>query len=181
MTENTETKTKEQVEGLFEAGAQYAFSRARRHPSAQRFLFGQKNRTELFDLEQTVSALEKAKAFVTTLAQSGKQILFISSKPIARDAIRSASERINQPFVAGRFIGGTLTNFAQIQKRVARLEKLTHDKEVGELSKYTKRERLLIDRDIEKLEDRNIPAVVVGKALYEGRISLSEAGRYYVK
>src|SRR6185369_9931976 len=66
-------------------------------------------------------------------------------------AVEKAAGSINQPFVAGRWIGGTLTNFPEIKKRVAKMEDLAVQKEKGELAKYTKKERLLIDRDVEKM------------------------------
>ena len=78
-------------------------------------------------------------------------ILFVGGKSEAREAITNAGQALSMPYVAGRWIGGTLTNFSEIKKRIARLEELTTQREKGELGKYTKKERLLIDRDIEKL------------------------------
>lgn len=142
------------IKTLFEAGAHFGYSRARRHPTASPFLFGTKDRTDIFDLELTNTRLESARAFVSALAGSGKQILFVGGKNEAIATVQSLAERIGAPFVAGRWIGGTLTNFKNIRKRVDRLQKLTQERESGELEKYTKRERLLIDREIEELQHR---------------------------
>jgi small subunit ribosomal protein S2 len=152
----TEVKTvnKDMVEALFKVGAHFGYSKSRRHPSTASFIFGIKNKIEIFDLEKTSSQLEKTKAFVEELAASGKQILIVSGKREAIRLVRDASEKIDQPYVAGRWIGGTLTNFEEIQKRISRLEKLTTEKEKGLLAKYTKKERLLIDREITKLQER---------------------------
>lgn len=152
----TEVKTvnKDMVEALFKVGAHFGYSKSRRHPSTASFIFGIKNRIEIFDLEKTSVQLENAKAFVEEIAASGKQILFVSGKREAVRLVRDASEKIDQPYVAGRWIGGTLTNFEEIQKRINRLEKLTTEKEKGLLAKYTKKERLLIDREIAKLQER---------------------------
>lgn len=143
------------VEELFNVGAQYGFSKARRHPSTGKYIFGVKNNVEIFDLEKTQDKLETAAKFAAEVKQSGKNILFVSGKREVAAALRHAAQSVNQPFVAGRWIGGTLTNFGEITKRVDRLKKLRHEGESGQLKeKYTKKERLLITREIERLEER---------------------------
>lgn len=137
---------------MFKAGAHFAFSKTRRHPTTTPYIFGVKNKVEIFDLEKTSELLDKAKAYVESLAKEGKCILFVGGKSEARNAVKSGALSINMPYVDGRWIGGTLTNFMQIRKRVEKLEKLTTEKEKGELAKYTKKERLLIDREITNLE-----------------------------
>lgn len=140
------------IENMFKAGAHFAFSKTRRHPTIAPYIFGVKNKVEIFDLEKTDALLEKAKAFVETLAKEGKSILFVGGKSEARNVVKSGALSINMPYVDGRWIGGTLTNFTQIKKRVEKMEKLVSEKEKGELAKYTKKERLLIDREIANLE-----------------------------
>jgi small subunit ribosomal protein S2 len=140
------------LEALFKVGAHYAYGKSRRHASAKPFIFGTKNRTEIFDLEKTNQSLEVALEFVRTLASEGKAILLASSKPEAKEAIIAAGQSLGLPFVASRWIGGTFTNTIEIKKRVAVLVDLTEKKAKGELVKYTKKERLLIDRKIAKLE-----------------------------
>ena len=142
------------IDTLFEAGAHFGRSRARRHPSAAPFIFGSKDKNDIFDLTLTSTCLSKALEAVAKVAGEGKQILFVGGKPEVNAVVKVAAERIGVPHVAGRWIGGTLTNFKQIRKRIDRLTKLTGEKERGELEKYTKRERLLIDREIEELEGR---------------------------
>ncbi|MFW5887902.1 MAG: 30S ribosomal protein S2, partial [Bacteriovoracia bacterium] len=83
-----------------------------------------------------------------------RQILFVGGKKESQGIIKDVAERIEMPYVAGRWIGGTLTNFEEIKRRVKKLQDLTSQKEKGELAKYTKKERLMIDRDIEKLQER---------------------------
>lgn len=140
------------IESMFKAGAHFGFSKTRRHPTVAPYIFGIKNKVEIFDLEKTEVLLEKAKAYVESLAKEGKSILFVGGKSEARNAVKSGALSINMPYVDGRWIGGTLTNFMQIRKRVEKLEKLTTEREKGELAKYTKKERLLIDREIANLE-----------------------------
>lgn len=141
------------IEALFSVGAHFGFIKSRRHPSTKPFIFGVKNKIEIFDLEKTSESLAKALAFVEDLGSKNAKILFVSGKNEAKAAITAAAESINMPYVAGRFIGGTLTNFPEIRKRVEKLESWVSQKEKGELAKYTKKERLLIDREIDKLRE----------------------------
>jgi small subunit ribosomal protein S2 len=139
------------ISSMFKAGAHFAFSRSRRHPSTKDFIFGVKNKVEIIDLEKTTALLDTAKEFVKKLAAEGKNILFVGGKNEAKDAVFKSAQSIDMPYVAGRWIGGTLTNFGEIKGRVAKLLDLTSKKEKGELTKYTKKERLLIDREIVNL------------------------------
>lgn len=151
MTTATEDK-KTLSDRLFEAGAHYGYGRSRRHPSAVPFLYGTKDRVELFDLEKTADTFEQALVFVRRLGAERKTLLFVSGKPEGESAVRDAAVKLGLPFTAGRWIGGAITNFPQIKKRIARLLTLKEERERGELEKYTKKERLLFDREIEKLE-----------------------------
>lgn len=140
------------ISKLFSAGAHFGYAPSRRHPSQKTYIFGEKGGTELFDLEKTAECIEAALAYIQTLAEARKTILFVGGKAEARNALRRTAERLNQPYVASRYIGGTLTNFSEIRRRLNRLEELINMKETGEVAKFTKRERLLIDREIEELE-----------------------------
>ncbi len=140
------------IDKLFAAGAHFGYAPSRRHPSTSGYIFGVKGGVELFDLEQTAGLLEDARAFVKSLAAERKTILFVGGKAEAREAISRAALRLAQPYVAGRWIGGTLTNWSEIKRRLGRLEELSGMREKGELAKFTKLERLLIDREIADLE-----------------------------
>jgi small subunit ribosomal protein S2 len=140
------------IEKLFSVGAHFGYAPSRRHPSVASFIYGAKGGTELIDLERTSECLEQALEYVKTLSAARKTILFVASKAEAREALTRAAERLGQPYVASRWIGGTLSNFSEIKKRVNRLLELTEMREKGELAKFTKHERLLIDREIIDLE-----------------------------
>lgn len=140
------------IDKLFAAGAHFGYAPSRRHPSTAKYIFGVKGGVELFDLEQTAGLLVEAVAFVKQLASERKTILFIGGKAEVREAIKRSAERIAQPYCFGRWIGGSLTNFSEIKKRLNRLEELSSMREKGELAKFTKLERLLIDREITDLE-----------------------------
>lgn len=149
--DNITDNKKSYVNALLSAGAHFGFLKSRRHPSAKPFIFGKKNNIEIFDLEKTSKELAKALSFIEEMGKAGALGLIVGGKAEAREAAERAGKELEMPFVAGRWIGGTLTNFTEIKKRIARLEELTIQRERGELAKYTKKERLLIDREIDKL------------------------------
>jgi small subunit ribosomal protein S2 len=140
------------IDKLFSVGAHFGYAPSRRHPTQAPYIFGAKGGIELFDLEKTASLLENALNFVKTLGAERKVLLFVGGKAEAREAVERAALRINQPYSSGRWIGGSITNFSEIRKRLARLQELSEKREKGELAQFTKRERLLIDREITDLE-----------------------------
>jgi len=142
------------IQNLFEIGAHFGYSRSRRHPSAASFIFATKDKSDIFNLEETGKRLKDAEEFVASVAESGKQILFVAGKNEATKIVRGIAENIDTPHVAGRWIGGTLTNFKEIRKRIDKLERLRKERDAGERDKYTKLERLMLDREIEELEGR---------------------------
>lgn len=146
------TENQSVIDKLFSIGAHFAYAPSRRHPSTAAFIFGQKGGTELFDLELTAECLEKALQFVAELAAARKTILFVSGKAEGRESLKRAAERINMPFVASRWIGGSLTNFSEIKKRLNRLQEIVDMNQTGEIAKFTKRERLMIEREATDLE-----------------------------
>lgn len=152
---DTNTSANKLIERLFSAGAHFGYSRSKRHPSVAPFIYGAKNNTEVFDLERTAELLEEAKAYMEKLGSERKLLLFVGGKSEAQAAVKVAADTIGMPYVCGRWIGGTLTNFPEIKKRIERLETLRSERDKGELEKrYTKKERLLIDREIARLEER---------------------------
>ncbi len=140
------------LDELFNIGAHFGFSKSRRHPSVSPFIFGSKNKVDIFDLEKTNEYLDKALVYVNELASTNSSLLFVGGKNEAQNVVKNAAEVANLPYMTSRWIGGTLTNFGEIRKRVDTMLSLISQKTKGELEKYTKKERLLIDRDIEKLQ-----------------------------
>jgi len=155
-TENKqETIDMNQIEKMFDVGAHYAYTKTKRHPSTKSFIFGSKNGVELFDLEKTIDCLENVKSFIKEILKiSNKQILFVGSKSEVRDIVKKSAEKIGMPNVTNRWVGGTLTNFDEIKKRVEKYQKLLEEKETGGLDKYTKKERNKIGKEILKLEKK---------------------------
>lgn len=183
MSKMTQTQKEEQVKGLFKIGAHFGYDRARQHPTSKAYIFGHKNRTAIIDLEKTVDLLEAVKEYAYELGTKGKKILFVGSKNEARASVKKAAEEAGLPFVIGRWLGGTLTNVEQMRIRIARLMDLTSERDKGELAKYTKKERGMIAREIEELDERfgslgemkELPAALFVIDADKERIAVKEA------
>jgi small subunit ribosomal protein S2 len=143
------------VDRLFGTGAHFAQLKSRRHPSMKRFVIGSKSKVEIFDLTKTDAQLAAAKEVLSALAREGKTVLFVGGKSEVGPAVKESASRIGQPYVAGRWLGGTISNFPEIKKRIDRLADLLQKRDSGELAKlYTKLERVYIDREIDRLLER---------------------------
>jgi small subunit ribosomal protein S2 len=140
------------IDQMFEAGVHYGYSKSRRHPSVRSYIYTTKNKIDYIDLEKTAAQVENASQFIKTLSQTGRTVLFVGVKPEARDAAINAGNVLSLPYAKDRWIGGTITNFPEIKKRIARLDDLKIKKEKGELEMYTKKERLMLDREVDRLE-----------------------------
>ena len=140
---------------LFDTGAHFAQVKSRRHPSMRPFLVGTKGRQEIFDLVKTAEQLEAAKGVMAALAKEGKTVLFVGGKVEIAALVKSAAEDINAPYVAARWLGGTISNWSEIKKRVDRLAELRDMAAAGTLAKqHTKLELVKIEREKKRLEER---------------------------
>jgi small subunit ribosomal protein S2 len=139
------------IEGLFQAGAHFGYSKSRRHPTVAKMIYGSKNQTDIIDIESTYAQLEKAADFMKELGSRGKTVLFVAVKPEAKEIVKEKAESIGQPYITERWVGGVLTNYPEITKRVNKLADLKKQKEEGTLEKYTKKERMLIDEEIARM------------------------------
>ncbi len=139
------------VNDMFAVGAHFGYSKTRRHPSTAKLIFTTKNKVDIINLEKTEEALAKAAEFVKGLSAKGKVVLFVGVKPEAKGAVLAGAQSVDMPYVTERWVGGVLTNWPEIKKRIARLVDLKEKKEAGELDKYTKKERLLIDEEVAKM------------------------------
>lgn len=140
------------IKRLFETGAHFAQVRSRRHPSMKPFLVGASGRTEIIDLAQTEEQIEQAKRILAALAKEGKTVLFVGGKAEIAPLVKEAAERVGAPYVATRWLGGTISNWVEIRKRIDRLADLTERKAAGTLAKqHTKLEVVRLDREAKKL------------------------------
>ena len=139
------------VEQMFEAGAQYGYSKTRRHPSVSKFIYTTKNKGDIINLEKTSVQLDEACLFVKNLGAENKTVLFVGTKPEAKTATKTVAESLNMPYVVERWIGGTLSNWTEIKRRINELENYQKDSAAGGLDKYTKKERVVMAKKMEKL------------------------------
>lgn len=140
------------IDRLFQAGSHFGFKKRRRHPTVTQYLYTTKNGNDIFDLEKTTVLLDTAKEVLKEAGLQGKTVLFVGTKDEASRIVKTAAEKVEAPYVTNRWIGGMLTNFTEIKKRINRLESLNNEQESGELErKYTKKERVVLGREMDKL------------------------------
>jgi small subunit ribosomal protein S2 len=144
-----------ELKRLFDTGAHFAQVKSRRHPSMKPYLVGTKGRQEIFDLVQTTEQLDAAKSVMETLAKEGKTVLFVGGKVEVAALVKKAAQEINAPYVAARWLGGTISNWSEIKKRVERFADLTEKSAASTLAKqHTKLEVVKLEREKDKLETR---------------------------
>ncbi len=149
------TKDTAGLRRLFDTGAHFAQVKARRHPSMKPFLIGAKGRQEIIDLAKTEDQLEAAKGAMATLAKEGKTILFVGGKVEVAALVKKAAQEINAPYVATRWLGGTISNWNEIKKRIDRLADLEDTSSAGAMAKqHTKLELVKMGREQKRLEER---------------------------
>ncbi len=151
-TQAKQTAPNPAIEELFRVGAHFGYSRSRRHASVKPYLYGVRNGVDIIDLEKTHTMLEAACVYVSGLAAEGKRVLFVGTKPEAKTVVADAAKSLGLPYVSERWIGGTLTNFGEIKKRKDRMKEISGMKEKGEMERYTKRERMLLEKELALLE-----------------------------
>ena len=137
---------------LLEAGVHFGHQTRRWNPKMARFIFAERNGIYIIDLQKTVQKVEEAYEFVREVAAKGEPILFVGTKKQAQNAIREEAERCNMFYVNERWLGGMLTNFRTIQTRIARLKELEKMFEDGTVEQYTKKEAMIMQRELQKLE-----------------------------
>lgn len=140
------------VAALYQAGMHFGYAKTRRHPGMRSYIFGTKNNVEVFDLYKVLPKLEEALDAMRIMGREGKTLLFVGTKASAKEAVRNAAQKLDMPYVAERWLGGTLTNFKVITDRVQYWQDLKRQKESGELKKYTKHEQAKFAQHINKLE-----------------------------
>ena len=141
------------VEQLFAVGAHYGFTKRRRHPSVLPYLYGSKEGNDIIDLDSTASQLAAGVKTIQEAVANGKTVLFVGTKDEAAQIVRSTAVELGAPYVTNRWIGGMLTNFSEVKKRIQRLETLQNERESGAWErKYTKKERVMLGRELAKLE-----------------------------
>jgi small subunit ribosomal protein S2 len=137
---------------LLEAGVHFGHQTRRWNPKMRPYIYGERNGIHIIDLRQTVSQVAAAIEFVKQIAIDGGSVLFVGTKKQAQTAVAEAAQRSGQPYVNYRWLGGMLTNFQTIQKRVFYMKELQRLEQTGEMNERPKKERLKLRRELEKLE-----------------------------
>jgi small subunit ribosomal protein S2 len=140
------------IRELLEAGVHFGHQTRRWHPKMRRYIFGERDGIYIIDLEQTEVRLERARQFAHELAGRGGVVLFVGTKKQAKDAIKEYAEKAGMPYVHERWLGGLLTNFHTISKRIERLHDLTRQAEEGQLDLLPTKERMSMEAELRKLQ-----------------------------
>ena len=170
---------------MLEAGVHFGHQTRRWNPKMKRFIFGERHDIYIIDLEQTLTRVETAYAFVRDLVAQGGDVLFIGTKKQAQDPIRDYANKCGMPYINERWLGGMLTNFETIHKRVQKMLELERLKNTGEFDLMPKKEALLKDRELTKLQKnlsgiRNMtrrPAAVFVLDTKKEHIGVTEANK----
>ena len=137
---------------LLEAGVHFGHQTRRWNPKMKKYIFTERNGIYIIDLQQTVKMLDVAYGFIRDVSAEGGEVLFVGTKKQARDAIKEEAERCGMHYVNARWLGGMLTNYTTIKKRIARLEQLNAMKADGTFDLLPKKEVVKLELEIEKLE-----------------------------
>lgn len=140
------------LEELLEAGAHFGHRADRWHPKSAPYLFGVREGVHIFDLEKTRDALLAAQEELKRRAQEGQTFLFVGTKQQAQEVVRKTAQELDMPYIVDRWIGGLFTNFEQMKRSFSKLAKMKQEQEGGVYKKFTKKEQLLISREIAHLE-----------------------------
>ncbi|EKD52627.1 MAG: 30S ribosomal protein S2 [uncultured bacterium] len=171
------------IEELFEAGAHFGHVVKKWNPKMNKFLWGEKNGIHIFDLEKTMAGVTESTKALTDLAAAGKRIVLVGTKRQVRQMIEEEGKRLGVPYISQRWMGGLITNWKQLKLTLDRLNSLKQRREAGQLKKYTKKEQLLFDKEITKLERivggiatlKEAPEVVVVFDTHKEKLAVKEA------
>lgn len=168
---------------MLKAGVHFGHKTTKWSPKMAPFIFGVRNDIHIIDLEKTIIKLDEALAFIKKIAKNNGVIVFVGTKKQAKVYIKEVAIKANMPYVADRWIGGLLTNYPIISKQIRLMEQLEADLASGALDKYTKKERVMIEKKIKKLNQKfgglrllkKLPDAIFVTDINEDRIAVNEA------
>src|SRR6201990_1504270 len=170
---------------LLDAGVHFGHLRKKWNPKMLPYIFAEKNGIHIIDLNKTVEGLQEAAAALKSIAKSGKKIMFVATKKQAKEIVSECAKRVNMPFVTERWLGGMLTNFNTVRKSVKKMHSIEKMLGDGSIDNLTKKERLTLTRDKEKMEKvlggisqiSRVPAALFMVDIGHEHIALAEAKR----
>jgi small subunit ribosomal protein S2 len=170
---------------LLEAGVHFGHLKKKWNPKMLPYIFAEKKGIHIIDLNKTVDCLQESAAALKQIARSGKKILFVGTKKQAKDIVNECAKRVNMPYVTERWLGGMLTNFNTVRKSVKKMQSIEKMLGDGSFDSVTKKERLTLSRDKEKMEKvlggiaqlGRVPAALFIVDIGHEHIALAEARR----
>ena len=171
------------IQDLLDNGVHFGHLKSKWNPNMKPYIFMEKNGIHLIDLKKTHRKLDEATAAAENIARSGKKILFVATKKQAKGIIEEAAGRVNMPFVTERWLGGMLTNFATVRKSIKKMASIDKMMQDGTVDKMAKKERLILERERQKLENvlggiahlNRIPAAIFIVDINKEHIATAEA------
>lgn len=171
------------LEEMLKSGVHFGHKTSRWHPSMREYIFGSRNGIHIIDLNQSLVLLEKALEFIRSTVENGGKILFVGTKPQAREVIQWAAQETGMPYVSNRWLGGTFTNFNEIKKRLKYLNGQEQKITSGEFGKYTKYEIGKIKKEIENMNEKmgglkemeNLPRAIFVTDIKQDDLAVKEA------
>ena len=137
---------------LLEAGVHFGHLKKKWNPKMLPYIFAEKKGIHIIDLNKTVEGMQEAAAALKSIAKSGKKIMFVATKKQAKEIVTEAARRVNMPYVTERWLGGMLTNFNTVRKSVKKMQSIEKMLTDGTFDSITKKERLTLARDKDKME-----------------------------
>ncbi len=173
---------------LLEAGVHFGHLKKKWNPKMLPYIFAEKKGIHIIDLNKTVEGLQESAAALRQIARSGKKIMFVATKKQAKEIVTDCARRVNMPFVTERWLGGMLTNFNTVRKSVKKMQSIEKMLADGSLDSITKKERLTLSRDRDKMEKvlggianmNRIPTAILLVDIGHEDIALAEAKRLNV-
>jgi len=170
---------------LLEAGVHFGHLKKKWNPKMLPYIFAEKKGIHIIDLNKTVECLQETAAAMKAIARSGKKILFVGTKKQAKDIVNESAKKVNMPFVTERWLGGMLTNFNTVRKSVKKMQSIEKMLTDGSFDSITKKERLTLSRDKDKMEKvlggiaqlGRVPAALFIVDIGHEHIALAEAKR----
>jgi small subunit ribosomal protein S2 len=170
---------------LLEAGVHFGHLKKKWNPKMLPYIFAEKKGIHIIDLNKTTEALQETAAAMKQIARSGKKILFVGTKKQAKDIVTECAQRVNMPYVTERWLGGMLTNFNTVRKSVKKMQSIEKMLTDGSFDNITKKERLTLSRDKDKMEKvlggiaqlGRVPAALFIVDIGHEHIALAEAKR----
>lgn len=176
------------IQELLQSGAHFGHLTRRWNPKMKEFIFMQRNGIHIIDLNKTQNYLQEAIDEIQKLSRAGKTILFVGTKKQSTEIIRNEAVRAGMPYVTHRWLGGMLTNFATVRKSISRMEEIERLKTDGTFDELTKKERLMLSREQEKLENtlggianmNRLPGAIFVVDIQKEHLAVSEAIKLHI-